>query len=127
MTRTELKKFHTILTAKYTELARPTGNRDGIAIERTADVLDEVQLSTEREMITRGLERESKLLRKVRAALGQIADGSYGTCLECDEEISHKRLHAMPWATLCITCQERADGNTHRSLAFQERFLRDAA
>ena len=127
MTRTELNKFRTILTAKHAELARATGRRDGIAIERTPDALDEVQLATEREIITRNLDRGTKLLRNVRAALDQIAEGAYGTCLECDEEISHKRLHAMPWATLCIACQERADGNPLRSFAPQERFLRDAA
>jgi DnaK suppressor protein len=126
MTRTERNKFLKILTSKHAELARATGRRDGIAIERTPDALDEVQLAGEREMITRSLERDSRLLGKVRAALDQIAEGAYGTCLECEEEISHKRLQAMPWATLCITCQERADGGPQRSLAPQERFLRAA-
>ena len=126
MTRSELDNFLTILTAKQAELAGATGRRDGIAIERTADALDEVQLSAERELTTRNLERESRLLRNVRAALDQIAEGTYGTCLECDEEISHKRLHAMPWATLCITCQERADGTPQRSFAPQEKSLRAA-
>jgi DnaK suppressor protein len=126
MTRTELKRFRTILTGKHAELSRATGRRDGIAIERTPDALDEVQLAAEREMITRSLERDSRLLLKVRAALDRIAEGAYGTCLDCDEEISHKRLHAMPWATLCITCQERADGNPQRSFAPQERFHRAA-
>jgi len=126
MTRTERNKFQAVLTSKHAELARTTGRRDGIAIERTPDALDEVQLSAEREMITRSLERESRLLRNVRAALDQIAEGTYGTCLECDEEISHKRLQAMPWATLCITCQERADGTPQRSFAPQEKSLRAA-
>src|ERR1700680_1525160 len=107
MTRTERNKFLTILTSKQAELARAAGMRDGIALERTPDALDEVQLAAEREMITRNLERESRLLRNVRAALDQIAEGAYGTCLECDEEISHKRLQAMPWATPCIGCPER--------------------
>src|SRR5260370_41914713 len=126
MTRTERNKFLTILTSKHAELARAIGRRDGIAIERTPDALDEVQFAGQREMITRNLERESRLLRNVRAALHQIAEGAYGTCLECDEEISHKRLQAMPWATLCITCQERADGNPRRSFQPPERFLRDS-
>jgi DnaK suppressor protein len=126
MTRSERNKFRTILTAKHAELARATGRRDGIAIERTPDALDEVQFAGEREMITRSLERESRLLYNVRAALGRIAEGDYGTCLECDEEISHNRLHAMPWATLCIACQERADGTPRRSVAPQERSLRAA-
>jgi DnaK suppressor protein len=127
MTRTELNQFLTILTAKHADLARATGRRDGIAIERAPDTLDEVQLAAERELATRSLERESRLLRNVRAALGQIADGTYGICSQCDEEISHKRLHALPWATLCITCQEEADRNLGRRFESQERFLMDAA
>jgi len=127
MTRTELNQFLTILTAKQADLARANGRRDGIAIERTPDALDEVQLAAERELTTRSLERESRLLRNVRAALGRIAEGTYGTCFECEEEISHKRLRAVPWATLCIACQEEADEKLGQRFASQERVLMDAA
>jgi len=127
MTRTELDNFRTILTTKRAELERAAGKRDDIAIQRTPDVLDEVQLAAERELTTRGLERESRLLRNVRAALNRIAEGAYGACLECDREISPKRLHAMPWAAFCITCQERADRDSQRRFGSQERFLTEAA
>jgi DnaK suppressor protein len=127
MTRTELKRFRTILTAKHADLARAAGRRDGIAIERTPDVLDQMQLASERELTTRGLERNSRLLRNVQAAFGRMDEGVYGMCLQCDEEISHKRLSAVPWATLCIGCQEQADGSPQRHFGYQETFLRDAA
>ena len=127
MTRTELNQFQTILTAKQADLSQATGRRDGIAIERTPDVLDEVQLAAERELTTRSLDRESRLLRNVRAALGRIGEGTYGTCFECDEEISHKRLRALPWATMCIACQEEADEKLGRRFSSQQRFLVDAA
>src|SRR5262245_26865877 len=127
MTKAEFNQFHTILTAKQKELARAAGRREGIAIERTADTLDETTLPAERELTTRSLEQGSRLLRNVRAALDRIADGTYGACLECEEEISQKRLRAMPWATLCITCQERADGNQQRRFGSSQRFLMDAA
>lgn len=125
MTRNELNQFWTILSAKHMELARATGRRDDIAIERTADAMDEMQFATQRELSTRNLERQSGLLRNVRAAMDRIAGGSYGTCLHCEEEISHKRLNAVPWATLCIGCQEMADQN--RSFAPEETILRKAA
>jgi len=118
MTQTELAKFSTALTSKYAELTGTTAKRDTIAIERTPDTLDQVQLAAERELSSRNLERESLLLRNVGAALGRIAKGTYGACLECEEEISPKRLQAMPWATLCIACQQDADGNS------QARFTR---
>jgi DnaK suppressor protein len=127
MTQTELNKFSTILTALHAELALVAGKRDGIAIERTPDALDEVQLAAERELTTRSLERQAGLLRNVRAALDRLADGTYGTCLQCDEEISQKRLNAVPWATLCISCQERADGGQTRSFGSRGGFLKEAA
>jgi DnaK suppressor protein len=35
--------------------------------------------------------------------------GSFGVCGRCEEEISLKRLAAVPWAPFCIVCQEAAD------------------
>jgi DnaK suppressor protein len=109
MTKTEVEKYKKILEAKLAELSDAVRNRDDIAIEKTPDALDEVQLAGERELAIRNLDRESNLLRQVRGALARIADGSYGICLHCDEEISPKRLNAVPQTAYCITCQEAAD------------------
>src|SRR5260370_32762272 len=109
MTKTELEKFKAVLEAKQAELASALRNRDDIAIEKTPDALDEVQLAGERELAIRNLDRESNMLRQVKAALGRIADGSFGTCMRCDEEISPKRLNAVPQSPYCIKCQEAAD------------------
>ena len=109
VTKTELNKYKALLEAKQAELAGGLRNREGITIEKTADALDEVQLAGERELAIRNLDRESALLRSVRMALARLADGSYGTCLHCEEEIKPKRLDAVPWAKYCIRCQEAAD------------------
>ena len=109
MTQAELNKFKNILEAKQAELAQFVRNREGIAIEKSADALDEVQYATEREMAIRNLDRESNLLRNVHAALRRINDGTFGVCLHCEEDISPKRLAAVPWTAFCIQCQEIAD------------------
>lgn len=109
MTKTELNKFKKILEAKQDELEQVVRNRDAITIEKSADALDEVQHAAERELAIRNLDRESNLLRSVRLALRRIEDGSFGTCLHCEEEISPKRLAAVPWTAFCIQCQEQAD------------------
>lgn len=111
MTKIELEKYKTVLENKLKELSDALRNREDIAIEKTPDALDEVQLAGERELAIRTLDRESALLRQVRSALSRIADGSYGTCLHCEEEISIKRLNAVPQTSYCITCQEAADRN----------------
>src|SRR5438093_13090968 len=102
MTKTEINRYKALLEARQAELAGGLRNREGIAIEKTAEALDEVQLAGERELAIRTLDRESNLLRSVKVALARIADGSYGTCLHCEEEISPKRLNAVPWAAYCI-------------------------
>ena len=109
MTKAELNKYKQILEAKKAELAHVLRNREAIAIEKSPDALDEVQHAAERELAIRNLDRESGLLRHVKLALTRIDDGSYGTCLHCDEEINPKRLAAVPWAPFCITCQEMHD------------------
>ena len=47
----------------------------------------------------------------VEAALGRIQDGSYGTCVACDEAIPEARLslNAVPWTLFCLGCQEKLD------------------
>ena len=65
MNKTELDKYKKILEAKRDELAKGLRNREDIAIEKTPDALDEVQLAGERELAIRNLDRESNLLRNV--------------------------------------------------------------
>jgi DnaK suppressor protein len=112
MTKAELNKFKQILEDRRSELAHVLRNREAIAIEKSPDALDEVQHAAERELAIRNLDRESSLLRQVKLALSRIDDGTFGTCLHCEEEINPKRLNAVPWAPYCISCQEIADRAT---------------
>jgi DnaK suppressor protein len=109
MTQTELNKYKAMLEAKQAELSAGLRNREDIAIEKTPDAIDEVQLAGERELAIRNLDRESNLLRNVKGALLRVADGSYGVCMHCEEDIKTKRLDAVPWTKYCIKCQEAAD------------------
>lgn len=127
MTKSELNKYKSLLEAKQTELAGGLRNREGIAIEKTADALDEVQLAGERELAIRNLDRESQLLRSVRLALARINDGSYGVCLHCEEDISPKRLNAVPWTSYCLSCQEAADRHEFEADESLAGLLADAA
>ena len=103
------------LEAKLREVTQSGDWRDTIAVEHNADPLDTTQRALECEMATRSLDRNAALVRQIRAAIHRVNEGEYGVCLECEEPISQKRLAAVPWAALCIQCQERAD-NTNRSV-----------
>ena len=49
---------------------------------------------------------DMKLLREIGDAMRRMDQDHYGICLECEEEISPKRLDAVPWARYCVKCQE---------------------
>jgi DnaK suppressor protein len=127
MSKSELQKYRTTLEARKAEIAASLRNRDEIAIQKTADAIDEVQLAGERELAIRNLDRESVLLRQVRGALARVADGSYGTCMHCEEDISPKRLNAVPWTAFCIRCQEAADRHEFEPAESLQELLADAA
>jgi DnaK suppressor protein len=104
-----ISRFHEVLERKESELVQVLRKREGIAIEKSADQLDEIQYATERDLAIRNVDRESCLLRDVKDALRRIHEGAFGTCIDCESAISPKRLAAVPWAARCIQCQEAAD------------------
>lgn len=50
---------------------------------------------------------ERELLQQVNQALARIDNGTYGICANCNRPINEKRLEAIPWASLCLDCEEQ--------------------
>ena len=123
----EMGRFQEILEQKEAELARVLRKRDSIAIEKSADQMDEIQYASERDLAIRNVDRESTLLRDVKAALRRIHDGSFGTCVDCESAIGSKRLAAVPWASRCIECQDAADRDGQERTAPLSETLVNAA
>ena len=44
-------------------------------------------------------------LKAVNEALERIEKGTYGTCINCNKEISTERLEASPEAIACLDCK----------------------
>lgn len=109
MTLMELASLQGGLEAMQTELEDLFRNRAVQAVDLSTDMLDQIQRASEHDMEMANLERESARLREVRAALQRIRLGTFGICLECDEEISLKRLVAVPWTSSCIVCRQAVD------------------
>lgn len=121
MNRIEVEHYKRILQGLLDGLERPPGKLAEIAIENTSEALDQVQNAADRALAIRQLELSSTRLRELKEALERIADGSYGTCLRCDAEISPKRLQALPWAAYCLACQDIAD--REQSLSVIDEFV----
>jgi DnaK suppressor protein len=127
MTAKELAHLRGVLETKRAESASLLGKREVIAVNLSADTLDQTQHAAERDMAVGQLERESTRLDEVRAALRRIDLGTFGICLDCEGEISMKRLTAVPWTTSCITCREAADRNPMLNPRALDQPLQDAA
>jgi DnaK suppressor protein len=79
------------------------------AADDIGDFLDLATSESSRSHLLRIRDRENKLIKKIRQALHDMAEGNYGYCLECDEEISIERLKARPVARFCIHCKTKLE------------------
>src|SRR5260370_24302264 len=102
MTRTDMAAFAEVLQTKQAELARVGRGLDGIAIERSADVLEEAQYKYSRELAIASLNRDSAVRRAVAEAPIRIHRGTFGACLHCGNDPTPRPLHAAPWTPSSI-------------------------
>ncbi len=48
------------------------------------------------------------MLENVDAALERIAEGTYGTCVECGKKIGRARLEFRPESIYCVDCKAKS-------------------
>ena len=107
MTPTELRRFRKSLEGFRPDLAN--GDRQALLVESSPDEMDRIQRFSERESAMNHLERNSKRLREVKAALQRMDQGTFGVCAGCEDRIGLKRLMAVPWVSTCLACQEAVE------------------
>ena len=105
----KLQAAQRALKSKLKEVQLRPQRRDAIVVHQMADPADMIQEASDQETATWSLDHQALLAQQIRSAMDRIAEGTYGVCLSCEEQISPKRLQAIPWAELCIHCQENAD------------------
>ena len=54
-------------------------------------------------------DNEQKLLDRINAAIERIDSNTYGLCETCEKKITKIRLKAVPYAELCVPCQEKQE------------------
>ncbi|HEY7335384.1 MAG TPA: TraR/DksA family transcriptional regulator [Bryobacteraceae bacterium] len=107
-----LNRRKTALEAKLAELTGVFQDRSELAVENAADLVDVIQMTAGRDLLAQRMNISARTLSAVRLALDNLATGNYGICEECEEPISSRRLDAVPWARLCLKCQEARDSQT---------------
>ena len=94
------------LLKKKTKLMNMSrSNKDKLrknSIEKGGDETDQAVKSLMESEVVNAQKRIRHQLYEIEAALGRIAEGSYGICEETEEPIETARLHAIPWTRVSL-------------------------
>lgn len=108
----ELEQFRKKLLVKRSELIEIVQKTEnyGREADSSTEAMDKASSSYTKEFMFSKSGGERQLLQAVIDALDRIETKDYGDCLSCGELVERKRLKAVPWAALCLSCQEKAEG-----------------
>jgi len=112
----QLERLRGVLEQRKQALLAQIDNESAEADAR-ASLLNEVEASpadnasvrTLNALVSEAAEHHLAQLAIIKYALARFADGSYGLCDNCGEQIGLSRLEARPEARLCIDCQTRLE------------------
>jgi len=93
------------------------GSEASVGEEPTGDIYDQASSERDRELGLLLNDREREKVHSIDEALLRIADGDYGICEECDEEIPMGRLKVLPFTRHCVKCKsdlEKFQAQTRR-------------
>jgi DnaK suppressor protein len=77
--------------------------------EGAQDIADKASSSYAKEFLFSLSNTEREMLQLVDEALVRIGARRFGLCAACGGEMNMKRLEAVPWAGLCLPCQEKQE------------------
>lgn len=113
MDKKRVEQFRKRLETRQHELRRLVSRnvQDGRAADEQAaqDIADKAANSYTKEFLFSLSNAERDLLHLVDDALARIEGHRYGVCASCSDEMNLKRLEAVPWARLCLSCQEKQE------------------
>lgn len=109
----KVEKFRQRLLAKRRELLNGVRGSNVKSLESTGeeiqDIADQASSAYTKEFLLSIGDTERRMLRQVDEALYKIRQAKYGLCEGCGEMIGERRLEALPFARLCIACQEEEE------------------
>ena len=112
MATVNLKRYKTMLHHRIEEILKangktlfPTEDLNGLL----PDIYDLASVETERLYEFALKDRKRRSVVELIEALKRIDEGVYGTCEDCGNPISAKRLQVAPAATQCIECKVEAE------------------
>ncbi|MBI3092536.1 MAG: TraR/DksA family transcriptional regulator [Candidatus Tectomicrobia bacterium] len=110
--KTKLKEMKRALLAR---LGHTKGTEGFSSDSGPGDYLDEASRTQNIELNYVLNDRDRQELRSIEGALERIEAGSYGECEDCGGPIEPRRLEILPFAVLCVACQEEREVQQRRS------------
>ena len=126
MEKKDLKVFHELLLKKKEMLTKgiehitndnlKTSQRDaaGDLSAYSLHMADVASDNYDREFSLELAGNEQKLLHRINEALEKMDANTYGLCELCEKKISKERLKVVPYAELCVPCQEAQEKKEKR-------------
>ena len=113
VTPKQIETFKRLLTERKAKLAEAYNKNKTYGRltedEGTQDLADKASSAYTKEFLYSLSNTDREVLQKVDEALVRVETSGFGLCVECGDEINRKRLEAVPWASHCITCQEKIE------------------
>ena len=121
MNKKEAKVFYDLLLKKKQELmkgiehiandALKTSQRDatGDLSAYSLHMADVASDNYDREFQLGLADNEQKLLNRINAAIEKIDENAFGACELCEKKITKARLKVVPYAEMCVPCQEKQE------------------
>ena len=110
LNKKELERYKEILLRKRAELLGDIANMEDEALRQNSGSLSNLPQhmaeqgseTFDQQLSLELAEVDRNLIREVDAALGRIADGTYGVCERTGQRISAERLAELPWTRYSI-------------------------
>jgi RNA polymerase-binding transcription factor len=113
MNAKNIKATRRRLSGEYEQLIKSINRSrltvNEIKVENTEDEGDLASISHDRDLFCNLHDTDYARLKSIEEAIKAIDRGQYGECIRCGDDINEKRLVAVPWATMCIRCQEQTE------------------
>ena len=93
----------------------------GSAVQGVLDAAESSELDIQDEIEFALIQMKAETLNKIDEALRRLEEGTYGYCFECGEEVSEKRLRALPFAVRCKDCEEAREIKQQRDRLMAQR------
>ncbi|MDP2157689.1 MAG: TraR/DksA C4-type zinc finger protein [Nitrospirota bacterium] len=104
-----IAKRDALLKEAKLEIQKYVSGENRQLVDTAIDEADWAAVEISEDINLKRLGAQRQLLKDVEECLRKVNEGTYGICEDCAEEISEKRLHVIPTASLCIDCKEQRE------------------